>query len=397
MSSFKLHNSLRKEEIDTIRDLTIDGVFHIKSSFEMPPGQSLTGPTGPTGPRFTISHVAPSIATLPSSAQEGDFAMINSNVQTTDNGKLFHYLGGVWTFLEDFSGFKGLRGHTGYIGQDGPTGPQGNQGPTGEPWHPENITEVAPNLGINNTNPQHSLDIGGDLNVTSLTQNGNPLTLTNFAETDIDSPPQEYLKWSGTLWQPSPFKTVMFNGKNTVQKVNYAANKNIVLGRATGGPFGGQLFTNTDGGAYADYPVSSPDWASYINYDSSQGLFFNNFGRDIVVELSFYVRFSRIVTSADPGVPRLGPYNGVRWHIGTFADYNATQPPTTDYNTLSLAGGGNAAFNHYNTPADDHPPKMQIYKSTSIYVPNGAGFTALVWTAIGCDLEENFMTFVAMG
>ena len=346
MSSFKLHNSLRKEEIDTIGNLTIDGVFHIKGSFEMPPGQSLTGPTGPTGPRFTISHVAPSIATLPSSAQEGDFAMINSNVQTTDNGKLFHYVGGVWTFLEDFSGFKGLRGHTGYIGQDGPTGPQGNQGPTGEPWHPENITEVAPNIGINNTNPQHSLDIGGDLNVTSLSQNGNPLTLTNFAETDIDSPPQEYLKWSGTLWQPSPFKMVMFSGKNTVQKLTYAANKNIVLGRAAGGPFGGQLFTNTNGGVYAGYPVSSPDWASYINYNTTEGLFINNFGRDIVVQLSFTIRFSRHVTSVD-GSYR-GPYNGVRYFISTFTDFNETQ--TLDYNTMSAFGGGTNAINDYNNP-----------------------------------------------
>lgn len=396
MSSFKLHNSLRNEEVDTFRDLTIDGVFHIKNSFEMPPGQSLTGPTGPTGPRFTISHVAPSVATLPSSAQEGDFAMINSNVQTTDNGKLFHYVGGVWTFMEDFSGFKGLRGHTGYIGQDGPTGPQGNQGPTGETWLPENITEVIPNLGINNTNPQHSLDIGGDLNVTSLTQNGNPLTLTNFAETDIDSPPQEYLKWSGTLWQPSPFKIVMFSGKNTVQKLNYAANKNIVLGRnaSSGGPAAGQLFTNTDGGAYAGYPVSSPDWTSHITYNNTDGLFFNNFGRDIVVQLSFTARFSRYVTAADPSYR--GPFNGLRFYISSFTDYNETQ--TLDYNDLSAYGGGKNAINDFAaTPSNTYVLKLYIHRSTSIHVPNGKGFTAIVWSASGCDLEETSLSFIAMG
>ena len=97
------------------------------------------GPAGPAGKGFSITKTYPSVAEMKSSfatdLQEGDFAMIASEVGDDDNAKMYVRSGDDMKFIADLSGATGMRGErgpAGPAGQAGERGPAGIQGPAGE-------------------------------------------------------------------------------------------------------------------------------------------------------------------------------------------------------------------------------------------------------------------------
>jgi hypothetical protein len=66
--------------------------------------------------------------TADTSRDDGDFGLVVSADTDPDNGKLFCFASGVWSFIVDMAGQPGIQGPT---GPQGPAGPQGEQGPQG--------------------------------------------------------------------------------------------------------------------------------------------------------------------------------------------------------------------------------------------------------------------------
>lgn len=105
--------------------------------------QGVAGERGPQGVQgvagkgFSISKTYTSVSAMNadlSSLTEGDFAMIASNPDDTDNAKLFVKQGSAMKEIADLSGaqaIQGPRGPQGVQGEAGPKGDQGIQGPVG--------------------------------------------------------------------------------------------------------------------------------------------------------------------------------------------------------------------------------------------------------------------------
>ena len=95
--------------------------------------QGVQGPQGEQGPQgapFRIAATYASVAALTAdtSRDDGDFGLVVSADTDPDNGKLFCFASGVWSFIVDMAGQPGIQGPT---GATGPTGPQGEPGPQG--------------------------------------------------------------------------------------------------------------------------------------------------------------------------------------------------------------------------------------------------------------------------
>ena len=108
--------------------------------------QGIQGPQGEQGPHgapFRIAATYASVAALTAdtSRDGGDFGLVVSDDMDPDNGKLFCFSSGSWSFIVDMAGQPGLQGPTGPQGPAGPQGdpgPQGIQGPAG-PQGPQGI------------------------------------------------------------------------------------------------------------------------------------------------------------------------------------------------------------------------------------------------------------------
>lgn len=72
---------------------------------------------GPAGKNFNIKQTFPSISDMNASKgagfEDGDFAMITSNVEDPDNAKLFVWNGTEYKLIGDLSGSTGMKGDTG--------------------------------------------------------------------------------------------------------------------------------------------------------------------------------------------------------------------------------------------------------------------------------------------
>ena len=97
------------------------------------------GPAGPAGKGFSITKTYKSVvemnANFATDLQEGDFAIIASEVGDDDNAKMYVRSGDDMKFIADLSGATGMRGERGPVGpagQAGERGPEGIQGPAGE-------------------------------------------------------------------------------------------------------------------------------------------------------------------------------------------------------------------------------------------------------------------------
>lgn len=97
------------------------------------------GPVGPAGKGFSITKTYKSVAEMNANfatdLQEGDFAMIASEVGDDDNAKMYVRSGDDMKFIADLSGATGMqgeRGPAGPAGEAGKRGPVGIQGPAGE-------------------------------------------------------------------------------------------------------------------------------------------------------------------------------------------------------------------------------------------------------------------------
>lgn len=89
----------------------------------------LKGDTGNPGKDFKIVKTFPSIAEMNGSGfSDGDFAMIASDVNDTDDGKLYVWNGTSFTYIADLSGSQGIKGDTGKTGDTGEKGDPGDQG-----------------------------------------------------------------------------------------------------------------------------------------------------------------------------------------------------------------------------------------------------------------------------
>ena len=105
--------------------------------------QGEQGVQGPHGAPFRIAATYPSVAALTAdtSRDDGDFGLVVAADTDPDNGKLFCFASGVWSFIVDMAGQPGIQGPTGPQGPAGPQGdpgPQGIQGPAG-PQGPQGI------------------------------------------------------------------------------------------------------------------------------------------------------------------------------------------------------------------------------------------------------------------
>lgn len=111
--------------------------------------QGVPGPQGPAGRGFNVDKTYPSVAEMNAhfadDIKEGDMALIASNVDDEDNGKLFIRANNAMKFLVDMSGAQGIKGDKGdqgpqgkqgIPGQDGQQGPQGERGPVGYTYQP---------------------------------------------------------------------------------------------------------------------------------------------------------------------------------------------------------------------------------------------------------------------
>lgn len=93
-----------------------DGKNHL--IFNLPRGQQgQRGFQGPAGKSFQIKQTFESVAEMNASKgagfDDGDFALISSNVQDEDNAKLYVWNGKQFNYLTDMSGSQGIQGPTG--------------------------------------------------------------------------------------------------------------------------------------------------------------------------------------------------------------------------------------------------------------------------------------------
>lgn len=101
--------------------------------------QGIQGPQGPRGEKgdpFTISKIYSSIDDMNANfatdgVLEGQFVIINSNVEEEDNGKLYIKTSENYQFVTDLSGAAGIQGPQGEQGIQGPQGEKGDQGEQG--------------------------------------------------------------------------------------------------------------------------------------------------------------------------------------------------------------------------------------------------------------------------
>ena len=99
--------------------------------------QGTQGLQGITGLAFTIAKTYVSVAALtadtsPTNIVAGQFALINtSDVQNSENSRLYIWDGAAYIFVDDLSGTAGIQGITGAQGTQGIQGIQGVQGITG--------------------------------------------------------------------------------------------------------------------------------------------------------------------------------------------------------------------------------------------------------------------------
>ena len=307
---FEIHKSLRKEEVDYMRDLSIDDHVKFSSSSNIVLPFSTIGPTGVEGDPFTIHYIVPDVASLPS-ASEGELAMVSSgDTEDADDSKVFVYDGASWTEIGDFSGLQGPTGPDGADGNPGPAGIDGPSGVTGPAWDVNYLAESGTDVGFLNSTPAHALDVGGQLNVAGdIKINGSNINMNALADVDVStvSSDKEHLRYFGGLWQPSPFHVVNFSGRchMTISGGNGAK---VVLGNYnTVGVFYTPMWTSDMGNTniygydlaangvnLAEYPVSSSGWYNYIVNDSSgqYGLWQNKMGKDAVFFVSFNARWN---------------------------------------------------------------------------------------------------------
>ena len=127
-----------------------------KQGPEGKPGRD--GKQGEPGKPATIKKTFQSIAQLQADKGEGfengDFAVIanNENENDPDNGKLFVWNNGVFTYLFDMKGAQGIQGVPGVPGQDGKPGKDGQDGKNGVDGHDGlSAYQLAVNSGFKGT------------------------------------------------------------------------------------------------------------------------------------------------------------------------------------------------------------------------------------------------------
>ena len=185
---FEIHRSLRKEEVDYMRDLSIDDHVKFSSSSNIVLPFSTIGPTGVEGDPFTIHYIVPDVASLPS-ASEGELAMVSTgDAEDADDSKVFVYDGASWTEIGDFSGLQGPTGPDGADGNPGPAGIDGPSGVTGPAWDVNYLAESGTDVGFLNSTPAHALDVGGQLNVAGdIKINGSNINMNALADVDVST------------------------------------------------------------------------------------------------------------------------------------------------------------------------------------------------------------------
>lgn len=88
-----------------------------------------TGEKGDPGKDFRIVKTFTSIAEMNGDGfSDGDFAMIASDVNDPDDGKLYVWNGTGFAYIADLSGSQGIKGDTGAKGDKGDKGDTGDQG-----------------------------------------------------------------------------------------------------------------------------------------------------------------------------------------------------------------------------------------------------------------------------
>lgn len=110
---------LDSDQPGSITSSVHDGKNHI--TLRIPRGlQGEAGPRGfqgPAGKNFQIKQTFASIeamnATKGAGFEDGDFALISSNIEDPDNSKLYVWNGSQFNFLTDMSGAQGIQGPTG--------------------------------------------------------------------------------------------------------------------------------------------------------------------------------------------------------------------------------------------------------------------------------------------
>ena len=127
-----------------------------KQGPEGKPGRD--GKQGEPGKPATIKKTFQSIAQLQADKGEGfengDFAVIanNENENDPDNGKLYVWNNGVFTYLFDMKGAQGIQGEPGVPGQDGKPGKDGQDGKNGVDGHDGlSAYQLAVNAGFKGT------------------------------------------------------------------------------------------------------------------------------------------------------------------------------------------------------------------------------------------------------
>ena len=105
-------------------------------TFNIPQGKTgERGFRGPAGKAFHIQQTFASVKDMEASQgkgfEDGDFAMIASDVDDPDNSKMFVWDGSKFTYISDLSGAQGIQGPVGPKGDTGAQGPQGLTGPQG--------------------------------------------------------------------------------------------------------------------------------------------------------------------------------------------------------------------------------------------------------------------------
>ena len=118
------------------------GIQGIQGPKGNPGDRGPAGPAGPAGKGFSITKTYPSVAEMKANfatdLQEGDFAMIASEVGDGDNAKMYVRSGDDMKFIADLSGATGMQGPEGKQGpkgdpgERGEKGEQGVQGPAGQ-------------------------------------------------------------------------------------------------------------------------------------------------------------------------------------------------------------------------------------------------------------------------
>ena len=93
-----------------------DGKNHL--IFNIPRGQQgQRGFQGPAGKPFHIQQTFPTVAAMNASKgagfEDGDFALIASNVQDPDNAKMYVWTGEKFNYMGDLSGAQGIQGPVG--------------------------------------------------------------------------------------------------------------------------------------------------------------------------------------------------------------------------------------------------------------------------------------------